>query len=650
MKKRASGKFFQVYHPLLFVLFPILFLYAQNAYLMRLKDVVGPLVEFVLGVVALTVILVLILRNVVKGALMATILVFLFFTFGHVVAALPDFRILFGETEIGRSGLVFLIWCLIIYYSFKSIRKSDKDFLKLTRVLNFIGLVLVAVQIIHGGYVLLTRVNAADNVEKNTIAQQSALPEKRPDVYFLILDGYGRSDVLKEIFGYDNSEFISFLEDRGFVVMDKGHSNYCQTLLSLSATLNMNYVKKLGDFDRNLKDRLPLNEKLWDNEVFRFFKDQGYKTVSFSSGSSATEFEDVDFYISPSWTINEFRNILMTTTPLPLFLYDEKSQYAHHRKRLSYILDKLPDIYEVTSPRFVFAHILCPHPPFVFGPNGEKVQSDRSFYAGDGSHFMDQGGTVEEYLVGYKGQIAYVTKRIRKTIENILDRAGDNQPIIVLQADHGPGSGLSWLGMDKTNIRERLSILNAVYLPGGDTSIFYDWLTPVNTFRIILNQYFNTDYELLADRSFYTTWAHPFNFLEVTRKLGPDIYKPRFYAEAIPVEYGDINKPKKQGTKYDTTGCFLVDDDGIRVNLGRKRHDAGLSISVDNNDDYTLYFRDDTTLVARLIIPPRVIKEGGLRVDEWDVPDRAIKEGYDNILIVPYGGDQRYSVGHLSLR
>ncbi|MBN1211188.1 MAG: hypothetical protein JXA92_01300 [candidate division Zixibacteria bacterium] len=639
-----------ILHPLLFVLFPVLFLYAQNAYLMRLKDVIGPLVEFVLGVVVLTVLFTLILRNKVKGALMATLVAFLFFTFGHIIEILPDFRILFGETEIGRSGLIFLIWCLIIYYSFKYIRKSNKAFLKLTRALNFIGLVLVAVQIVHGGFVLLTRVDASDTVEKNSPAEQSAYPEIRPDVYYLILDGYGRSDVLREIFGYDNSEFISFLRDRGFVVMDKGHSNYCQTLLSLSSTLNMNFVKKLGDFDRNLKDRLPLNEKLWDNEVFRFFKNRGYKTVSFASGSSATEFEKVDFYVSPSWTVNEFRNILMTTTPLPLFLYDEKSQYAQHRKRLNYILDKLPDIYEVTSPKIVFAHILSPHPPFVFGPDGEELQPDRTFYAGDGSHFMDRGGTVEEYKNGYKGQITYITKRIKKTIEAILDRAGEKQPIIVLQADHGSGSGLSWLGVNKTDIRERFSILNAVYLPGGDTSVFYDGITPVNTFRIILNQYFDTDYELLADRCFYTTWAHPFNFIEVTRQLGPDVYQPRYYAEAKPVDYRDINKPKKQGTKWDTTGCFVLDDDGIRVDLGRKRHDTGFSISVDNNDDYTLYFRDDTALVARMNISPKIIKEGGLRVDERSIPERAVKEGFDNILIIPYGGDQRYSVGHMSLR
>ena len=180
--------------------------------------------------------------------------------------------------------------------------------------------------------------------------------------------------------------------------------------------------------------------------------------------------------------------------------------------------------------------------------------------------------------------------------------------------------------------------------------MFYDWITPVNTFRIILNQYFGTNYELLADRSFYATWAHPFNNLEVTRELGPDIYHPRYYTEAVTVAYRDIDKPKKQGTKWDTTGCFLPDDNGLRVELGRQRHDAAFSISVDNNDDYTLYFREDTALVGRLNIPPKIIKEGGLRVDNWPVPDRAVKEGYDNILIVPYGGDQRYSVGHLSLR
>ena len=40
--------------------------------------------------------------------------------------------------------------------------------------------------------------------------------ENAPDIYYLVLDGYGRSNVLLSDYGFDNSEMIAALRDRGF--------------------------------------------------------------------------------------------------------------------------------------------------------------------------------------------------------------------------------------------------------------------------------------------------------------------------------------------------------------------------------------------------------------------------------------------------
>lgn len=58
-----------------------------------------------------------------------------------------------------------------------------------------------------------------------------------PDIYYIIVDGYGRSDLLKELFEYDNSTFLQFLSDRGFYVAEAAHSNYVQTSLSIASSL-----------------------------------------------------------------------------------------------------------------------------------------------------------------------------------------------------------------------------------------------------------------------------------------------------------------------------------------------------------------------------------------------------------------------------
>ncbi|MFZ5981602.1 MAG: sulfatase-like hydrolase/transferase, partial [Candidatus Zixiibacteriota bacterium] len=491
---------------------------------------------------------------------------------------------------------------------------------------------------------------AREKIAKTTPTDESIvgeMPETKPDVYFICMDGYGRQDILKEIYDYDNSAFIDFLKERNFWVADESFSNYCQTLLSLGATFNLNYIDSLGDFDPGSYDRLPLAEMFWDNEVFRQFKSRGYSNVVFSSGYTFTEFENADKYFASAWAISEFNNILLATTPLPLLLYNEKSLFDSHRKRVNYILNKLPEIYEVGSPKFMFAHILCPHPPFVFDADGQNVQVERTFSFEDGSHYMNNGGSVEEYLRCYKAQISYITARLRETIKKIFDNYGDNPPVIIIEADHGPGSGLSWVGMDKTNLVERFSILNVVYLPGIDPAIDYRHFSPVNTFRLLFDLYFKTDFGLLPNHSYYTTWAHPYNFREVTRIINPTAYDARDFIKSPVTDYARVSRPQKQGTKFNAEGCCLVGDEGVIISSLPSDHSDHLEISVDHDDGYVLYFRKDTTLSALVNVVPKRIESGGLRVDTLIVPEPARQKDYDNILVSPYAGDGRYSLGHL---
>ena len=64
----------------------------------------------------------------------------------------------------------------------------------------------------------------------------------RPDIYLIVLDAHGRADVLRDLYGYDESPFLDHLRDKGFYVADRSTSNYCFTELSMGATLNMRYM------------------------------------------------------------------------------------------------------------------------------------------------------------------------------------------------------------------------------------------------------------------------------------------------------------------------------------------------------------------------------------------------------------------------
>ena len=88
-------------------------------------------------------------------------------------------------------------------------------------------------------------------------------------------------------------------------------------------------------------------------------------------------------------------------------------------------------------------------------------------------------------------------------------------PIIILQGDHGPGAYLDWDSPEDSNMDERFSILNAFHLPGVENPSFHDGQTPVNSFRIIMNEYFQADYPLLPDHSYFSKARDPLNFMEV---------------------------------------------------------------------------------------------------------------------------------------
>jgi len=261
------------------------------------------------------------------------------------------------------------------------------------------------------------------------------------------------------------------------------------------------------------------------NYVFEFLKQYNYEIMAIVTGYSGTELRNADYYLSPGVTLNEFENALINYTPIPKFMrkFPLFNQFSIHRNTVKYIFDKLSDLPNTEAPRFVFGHVVSPHPPFVFGPNGEELNYDRKFGFHDGSHFMGVEGTTRfEYIKRYNGQVQYISGQIKELVNKILSQPGQ-KPIIIIQADHGPGSLLDWEHVEDTYTNERLSILNAYYLPNGDSAKIYDSITPVNSFRTIFNTYFGTEFEQLEDKSIYTKWSAPYEFIDVTELMNQNV-------------------------------------------------------------------------------------------------------------------------------
>ena len=155
----------------------------------------------------------------------------------------------------------------------------------------------------------------------------------------------------------------------------------------------MTGLDSIAGSDSGSDNRGPLLRLIRDSRVVRELRKRGYTTVSFASGYTGTDLANADVHFAPRWSLSEFQNVVISTTPLPLVLDRvlRKSQYDLHRERILYALEHLPDAARLKHPVFVFAHILSPHPPFVFGPGGRKIDPKGYFTITEGGYVQGRG-------------------------------------------------------------------------------------------------------------------------------------------------------------------------------------------------------------------------------------------------------------------
>ena len=157
----------------------------------------------------------------------------------------------------------------------------------------------------------------------------------------------------------------------------------------------------------------------------------------------------------------------------------------------------MPDL---KGPKYIFAHFLLPHPPFIFEKDGTKPKN-----------IKNRGiGRDERYL----NQLIYTNKILMKLIESLLNNS-KHPPIIIIQSDHGPGyiDYINDEGLVDDNVRKKSHIINAYYLPKSSKDLLYPIISPVNTFRIIFNLYFNSEYPLLKDETYISSnHKYPYRF------------------------------------------------------------------------------------------------------------------------------------------
>ncbi len=345
-----------------------------------------------------------------------------------------------------------------------------------------------------------------------------------PDIYYIILDGYGRADVLQALYHYDNRAFITALQQQGFVVVPHSQANYPRTALSLPSSLNMDYVQNFLPPMEDSPFWWRVKPFITDSQTWEILKQAGYTSVALASDWEITNNTQAEHYLHPKpLHILGVQAYYLETTPLKIFTpllapVAFLPSNANHRALINDTFDTLANLPATTQPKFVFAHIIAPHPPFVFDAEGRPRDPGYAFTFNDGNNFP-QSKTA--YREAYVAQLQYINQRVETLVKQIQAHA-TRPTVIILQSDHGPGLDTDFSSIQNTCLWERFSNFLALYLPGVPPQAIPDDLNAVNIFRLVLNTYLGTDFPLLENHQYYpTNPGYIFRLEEVTTDIRP---------------------------------------------------------------------------------------------------------------------------------
>ena len=530
-----------IYYPFLFCLYPILFHFQQNSGYLRLVDLLLPLAcaLAVTGLVWWAASR--ITRNADKAGVLTVFWGLWFFAYGHLVW--------YGDHD--PHGLLamyirdtpHLFWgqgLLLGTLPLLLIRRLTPEVRAMFGIMGLLLIVPVSAQI---GWAQLTRPQLHVEAPSKPLPPP-AVESDDPDIYFIVIDTYARADILETCFHIDNAPFLAKLRRRGFTIADGSYANYGQTLLSIASSLNMEHMAQNTTLaGKPSPDIKPAVDMIKHSRVAALLKARGYAVLSLSEFWQ-TELENVDIgfrtgterskhvEIDP---VPPFCKIVLDMTPLgPLTPQlsdwldgepeidtsseDDRKYLAMWKSRRKFF-DLLGTMPRQDRPMFVFAHTLGLHAPLFFDRRGNLSDERPSFRWEPG--ILELNGTrqtLQEYEQRYADHLAAINTLTLRAVDTILNNA-TRPTVIILQGDHGPSGFHARTHGEAMALREQMAIFNACYFSDGPPRALYPEYSPVNTFRLLFNHYFGTEYPLLPDRSYFSTWDKPFVFTDVTETV-----------------------------------------------------------------------------------------------------------------------------------
>lgn len=506
---QQTKHFFKTW-PAFLVLLPLFFIYSGYNELfgfLSVKFVALNFLSILLGILITYAIAFPVFRNRKKASVFTFFVGLICLVFGYLHDSLKHFNNLQLLTKFTvLLPLLTLIFSALLIY----LLKRKKDFDELYLFLNLLFVILLFSEIpnsikrqrldksVHN--LIDFRFNAANEY----LPSQKTADSLKPDIYFLVFDALPSSRSLQSDLGKNNYHLDSFLLQHGFYVASAAKANYNWTIHSLSSTFNMDYLPSwISPVMNDPKAFFWGSASILNNSLFSILQEEGYLTKSFQPVS----FSNPDWPGVPYFNGLKENHYYYKTLPgriyRDLFWNYSKVDVAFIKERQMQIIDtrnnEKKKYFDITKalvknscsqkggPKFIYGHFMLPHEPYTFDNNGKVKTAEQTIVA-----------RKEDDAGAFFNQVLFADKVIQELVTYIQQNNRKNT-IIVVEGDHG------YRTSDGDKAGYTFKNMNALYFPDKNYSLLYDSLSPVNTFRIILNKYFKAGLPILKDSSTLVT-------------------------------------------------------------------------------------------------------------------------------------------------
>lgn len=476
---------------------PIFFLYVKNIVEVKSRKLFTAFLCY-LAVYCLLFGIFIFFVDIIFASYLILLLYFFFYTFNKLKNAVC---ILLNTVLMLYAGLCFYDAKFVLYLPY------------LFYVLSVLTVFVYLVFVYHISVYCYENKKLNEEVKESNASRKIDVSvkdgERHNNVYLIIPDSYPSGKILKKYFGFDNSDFESFLEANGFVVNRNAMGNYLTTHHCLASLFNMNYIDSFFKAKENENVHIGIRRLImltYSGTVFQVFKKLGYKYYHLINPWENNFLDQCDIADEKINHIKSFdfeHNIFAQTA---VKNQNDMLQIKLTRAAQLEILKDLSECWKYEGKKFVYSHLICPHSPFCFDEHGSLPSE----------HELKHSDEYHKQL--YVGQIKFLNLQLKNIVSEIIQH--DPQAVIIIQADHG--SQAVWKELnnrDKPNsesLQERLSPFRAIYAPQG---FDHNFGSSVNLFRAVFSFLTNGKIPYLEDKFYFYKHLTCFDFREINKKF-----------------------------------------------------------------------------------------------------------------------------------